>query len=203
MEGLTLFKIGQFIILLTFAVFISDFRKKGGMVPLINGKLTLSMRFCYPVLICGCGFVIATLKLLLPLDFVALTVTLLGTFLVVKAKIDLGKYHTWAGYHFKATKLVTEGIYTFIRHPIYTGVYVFILGGLLISIPNLGVISAKILYTPWFVTYIGLAALAYMMALIPIIASRETALLLQQFGDEFLEYQQQVHAFLPLRIFKG
>jgi len=202
MEGLILFKVAQFIILLTFAVSISDIRNKKGMVPLINGKLTLSMRFCYPVLICGCGFVIATLNLLLPLDFAALAVTLLGTSLVVKAKIDLGKYHTWAGYHFEATKLVTEGIYTFIRHPIYTGVYIFILGGLLISIPNLGVISTRILYTPWFVTYIGLAALVYMMALIPIIASRETALLLQQFGDEFLEYQQQVHAFLPLRKFK-
>ena len=55
----------------------------------------------------------------------------------------------------------------------------------------------------WFLTKIGPITLVYMMALIPIIASRETALLLQQFGDEFLEYQQQVHAFLPLRMFKG
>jgi protein-S-isoprenylcysteine O-methyltransferase Ste14 len=203
MEGITLFKVAQFIILLSFVILVSDIRNKRGMVPLINGKLTLSMRFCYPILSCGCGFVIATMNSLLPLDFAALAMTLLGTSLMVKAKRTLGEYHTWAGYHFKATKLMTEGIYAFIRHPMYTGVYIFILGGLLICIPNLGVISTRILYTPWFVTYIGLTALVYMMALIPIIASRETAHLQQQFGDEFLEYQQQVHAFLPLRKFKG
>jgi len=36
MEGLTLFKIAQFTILLTFAVFVSDLRKKKGMIPLVN-----------------------------------------------------------------------------------------------------------------------------------------------------------------------
>ncbi len=199
MENLILFKIAQFIILLTFVVFISDLRKKRRMTPLINGKLTLAMKLCYPILFCIYGFVIVTLELLLFLDFVALAVTSLGTLLVVKAKIDLGRYHTWAGYHFRATKLVTEGVYAFLRHPIYTGVYVFILGGL----------STGILHAPWFLTNIGPAALVYMvalvyiMALLPIVASQETKLLAQEFGDEFLKYQEQVHAFLPLRKFKG
>lgn len=199
MEGLMLFKIAQFIILLTFVVFVSDLRKKRRMTPLINGKLTLAMKLCYPILFCIYGFVIVTLELLLFLDFVALAVTSLGTLLVVKAKIDLKKYHTWAGYHFKTTKLVTEGVYAFLRHPIYTGVYVFILGGL----------STGILHAPWFLTNIGPAALIYMvalvyiMALLPIVASQETKLLAQEFGDEFLKYQEQVHAFLPLRKFKG
>jgi len=198
MEGLVLFKIAQFTILLTFAVFVSDIRKKKGMLPLLNGKLTFPMRFCYPILICIYGFIIATLELLLLLDFVALVVTLLGTFLVVKAKIDLRKHHTWAGYHFKTTKLVTKGIYAFIRHPMYTGVYVFILGGF----------STGVFHAPWFVTNIGLVALVYMvallyiMALLPIVASREAKLLAQEFGDEFLRYKEQVHAFLPLQKFK-
>ena len=193
MEGITLFKIAQFIILLAFAVFISDLRKKKGMRSLLNGKLTLSIKICYPILICTYGFIIATLELLLTLDFVALAVTFLGMLLVVKAKIDLGKYHTWAGFHFKATELVTEGVYAFIRHPMYTGVYIFVLGGL----------STAIFRVPWFLTLVGLITLVYMMVLVPIIASRETVLLTQEFGDEFLRYQERVHAFLPLRKFRG
>lgn len=193
MESITLFKIVQFIILLTFAAFISDLRKKKGMLSLLNGKLILSIKICYPIMICIYGFIIVTLELLLSLDFVGLAVTFLGMLLVVKAKIDLGKYHTWTGFHFKATELVTEGVYAFIRHPMYTGVYIFVLGGL----------STAIFHVPWFLTVVGFITLVYMMALIPIIASRETALLAQEFGDEFLRYQERVHAFLPLRRFKG
>jgi len=193
MEGITLFKIAQFIILLTFAAFVSDLRKKKGMLSLLNGKLVLSMKICYPIMICIYGFIIATLELLSILDFVALAMTFLGMLLVAKAKIDLGKCHTWAGFHFKATELVTEGVYAFIRHPMYTGVCVFALGGL----------SMAIFRVPWFLTTIGFITLVYMMVLIPVIASQETVLLAQEFGDEFLRYQEQVHAFLPLRKFRG
>jgi len=42
-----------------------------------------------------------------------------------------------------------------------------------------------------------------MMALLPIVASWKTKLLAQELGNEFLKYQEQVHAFLPLRKFKG
>lgn len=37
----------------------------------------------------------------------------------------------------------------------------------------------------------------------PIVASWETKLLAQELGDEFLRYQEQAHAFLALRRFKG
>ena len=60
-----------------------------------------------------------------------------------------------------------------------------------------------ILHAPWFLTNIGPATLLYIVALLPIVASRETKPLAQEFGDEFLKYQEQVHAFLPLRKFKG
>jgi len=199
MEGLTLFKIAQFIILLTFAVFVSDLRKKKGMVPLLNSKLTLAMKICYPILFCVYGFVIATIESLSFLDFVALAVTSIATSLVVKAKIDLRRYHTWAGYHFDTTELVAAGVYAFIRHPLYTGVYIFILGGL----------SNSIIHALWFLSGMWpvipacAVALLYVMVLLPIIASRETEFLAQEFGGEFLKYQGQVHAFLPLRKFKG
>ena len=143
------------------------------------------------------------MDLLSLLDFVTIAVTFLGTLLVVKAKMDLREHYVWAGYHFKTTKLVTEGVYAFIRHPLYTGTYIFIFGGLLIGISFFGELSPEILHATWFLTYIGLITLVYMITLLPIIATRETKLLAQQFGNEFLKYQEQVHAFLPPRKFKG
>ena len=202
MEGLTMFKIGQFLVLFTFLAFISDIRKKEGMTPLVNSKLILAMKLCYLILLCSYAYMLITMDMLSPLDFIALAVTSLGTFLVVKAKMDLRRHHTWAGYRFKTTKLVTEGIYAFIRHPLYTGVYIFILGGLSIGIARLGGLSTSILREPWVLTNIGLT-LVYIMALLPIIATRESKLLAREFGQEFLAYKERVHAFLPLRKFKG
>jgi len=65
-----------------------------------------------------------------------------------------------------------------------------------------GGLSTGILHASWFLTKIGLITLVYMMALLPIVASWETKLLAQELGNEFLKYQEQVHAFLPLRKFK-
>jgi len=51
----TLFKLVQFVTMGVFVVFISDFRKKTGMVPLVNEKLTTLLKLTYfiPVIICG------------------------------------------------------------------------------------------------------------------------------------------------------
>ena len=67
-----------------------------------------------------------------------------------------------------------------------------------------GIIHALwFLFGMWPVISVHAVALVYIMALLPIIASRETKPSAQEFGDEFLKYQEQVHAFLPLRKFKG
>ncbi|HEY9205124.1 MAG TPA: methyltransferase [Candidatus Methanoperedens sp.] len=193
MESLILFKTVQFIILVTLLLFISDFRKKKGMHPLINYKLILVLKLCYLITVCIYGYVLVTLDRLLLSDFVAIILTFLGTLLTAKAKIDLGKYHTWIGYHLEITKHVTKGVYAFIRHPLYTGVYIFIFG----------LLSTLIPHAPWFLTAIILITLAYIMTFIAIAAAREDKYLSQDFGEEFLKYQKQVHPFLPLRKFKG
>ena len=43
---------------------------------------------------------------------------------------------------------------------------------------------------------------ACVMAFLVIVARRETKLLIKELGEEFLAYQRQVHAFLPLRKYK-
>jgi len=192
MESVNLFKIVQFITLIIFTAFISDLRKKEEMHPLINEKLTIAVKILYFVPISIYGYTVATLDFLLITDFVGLALAILGTVLVVKAKIDLGEYHAWTGYQLRVTKLVTKGIYSYIRHPLYTGIYIFIFGTFL----------TLITHAQWYLTGIWLIILVYIMVFLAVTAARETKLLAQKVGDEFLRYQSRVHSFLPIRRFK-
>jgi len=70
--SLILFKVIEFIILLVFAIFISDFRMKKGMVPLINKQLILVLKLSYCVPICIYVYTLITLNNLLIFDFIAL-----------------------------------------------------------------------------------------------------------------------------------
>ncbi len=188
-ENVFLFKLVQFGVLFIFAVVISDIRKKRGMVPLINGKMTLALKFICLVPITVYGYTFFTLDWLSNFDFVAFALTFLGTLLAAKAKRDLGQSHTWTGYHFKKTKLVVKGIYAYIRHPIYVGVYVFVFGS----------ISTLIAHAPLLLTTIFLATSVYVMLFLAASASLETKFLVQEFGADFLKYKNQVHPFLPVR----
>ncbi|MEA3454233.1 MAG: methyltransferase [Candidatus Caldatribacteriota bacterium] len=188
-----IFKIIEFIILLVFAISISDFRMKKGMVPLINKKLILVLKLSYFVPICIYVYTLVILNNLLIFDFIALILTFFGTLLVVKAKIDIGEYHSWTGYQLHPTKITTKGIYSFIRHPLYTGIYIFIFGGLSTTIPH----------TPLYLLTIAIITLIYIMIFLAATAVRETKFLIKEFGEEFLKYQMQVHSFLPLKKFKS
>ena len=192
MESVNLFKIIQFITLIIFTAFISDLRKKKGMYPLISKKLIIAVKITYFVPISIYGYTLATLNYLLITDFVGLGIALLGTCLVVKAKTDIGEYHAWTGYQLRTTKLVTRGIYAFIRHPLYTGIYLFIFGTFL----------TLVTHAYWFLTTVWVIVLVYIMAVLAVSAARETKLLAQAFGDDFLNYKKQVHSFLPIRRFK-
>jgi len=87
----TIFKLVQFITMGVFVVFISDFRKKTGMVPLVNEKITKILKLSYFVPLIICGYTLAIMDYLTYLDFLALTLTFLGTIVVAKAKLDSKK----------------------------------------------------------------------------------------------------------------
>ena len=86
----TIFQLVQFITMGVFIVFISNFRKKTGMVPLVNEKITKLLKFSYfgPLIICG--YTLATMDYLSYFDFLAVALTVLGTIVVVKSKLDFG-----------------------------------------------------------------------------------------------------------------
>jgi protein-S-isoprenylcysteine O-methyltransferase Ste14 len=86
----------------------------------------------------------------------------------------------WRRIHRAKGALVTDGIYTSVRHPQYLGLFILI-ASLLIQWPTiLSVLMAPVL----FVTYVRLAR-------------REERELELQFGDAYLAYKARVPAFFP------
>lgn len=189
MTAIFAYRIIQILILVVFAVFISDHRRKPDMIPLIDRRLTLLMKLSYPIPTAINFYVLFTLDRLYPVDLVAVALNALGAFLVVRAKRDLGQYHTWTGYGAMHTQLVRHSIYGLIRHPLYTGIYLFIVGSLILALAH----------AAWYLVAIMAVTLGYIMAFLAAAARREDRFLQQQFGQEYLAYQAQVHAFLPVR----
>lgn len=186
-----IFQITQALVAVTFAVFISDFRKKKNMIPLVKEKWTLLLKlFCLPPLAIY-AYILVTLQWIAQLDLFALGLTILGMLLVSKSKLDLSKHHTWAGYCLSSSKLFAKGIYAYIRHPLYTGIYAFIFGLLLTVVPH----------TNWIVALAAAIPLMYAMVFLAHSAAKETRMLVEKLGVDFLAYKHQVHFCLPLHKF--
>jgi protein-S-isoprenylcysteine O-methyltransferase Ste14 len=186
---ITLFKLSQFLIISIFVVFISDFRKKTGMVPLINERITMFIKFSYFIPVTIFAYTIATMDYLTPFDFLASALTFVGTVVIVKAKLDLDICHTWAGYCKQSSKLEVSGIYAYIRHPLYLGVHLFSIGGLVILT----------LHTQLYLIMVTVTMGLFMILFLTITASKETVYLTKKLGNNFIRYRDQVHPFLPFK----
>ena len=77
-------------------------------------------------------------------------------------------------------KLVTGGIYRFIRHPLYTFGSSFI-------------VSFGMMADNWFIAMFGVLAFILMAIRTP----KEEANLIEKFGDEYREYMKRTGRFLP------
>jgi protein-S-isoprenylcysteine O-methyltransferase Ste14 len=106
-----------------------------------------------------------------PLRVVALAIAIVGLFGVIAARYTLGKSFSVRA---KATALVTNGIYSRIRNPIYvSGMFFFFGVFLMLARPQL---------------------LAIFVVIIPlqiVRARREAAVLEAKFGDEYREYRKR------------
>ena len=183
------FQFFQAVVAITFAVFIADFRRKTGMVPLISEKWTYVLKLVLLAPLLVYAYALLTLNGLSLVDLAGFGLTFLGTALVVKAKWDLARHHTWTGFCMDAPKLVSHGIYSYIRHPLYAGVYLFVSGLMLTAA----------LHASWYLVVPAGLALVYILSFLAVSASRETRRLEKKLGREFTEYKKQVHFCLPLR----
>jgi len=187
--SLIIFKVLGLMILFIFVFFVSDFRNKEGMISLVDKKWILIIKLFYTIPILLYFYIVLSLEDIQIYDYIAFILTLSGTFIVVKAKKDMGKYHTWAGHKLNTTRMITRGIYSFIRHPLYTGINIFILGALVISINH----------NPFniYLSLIAFMIVVFIMAFLVMMALKESQFLLEEFGEEYIRYRSQVHAFLP------
>ena len=80
----------------------------------------------------------------------------------------------------KEHKLVTRGIYRWIRHPLYT-------------IGSSFIISFGMMADNWFIAAFGILAFILMASRTP----KEEANLIEKFGDEYREYMKRTGRYLP------
>lgn len=86
----------------------------------------------------------------------------------------------WIRIYYRGDSLVTDGVYGLIRHPQYAGIFLVIFG--------------QLVHWP---TVFTLALAPVIVWLCARLARREEARLIDRFGDQYREYQQQVPRFIP------
>jgi len=194
MEIVKAYQIFQCLNTLVFMYFISDFRRKITQERdwYLDKKFTVLMRVCYPLPVFIYLYTLMTFEQVFITDYLASCCTILGTSLIIKAKHDLGELHLWAGWYYpQLDTFIVHGIYSWIRHPLYVGIYITIIGVLLTVVPHAHYLLSLIIFILY--SYIG--------GILALSAVKETQKLSEQFGHKFLEYKKQVHPFLPIRKF--
>jgi len=106
-----------------------------------------------------------------------------GMALVLAGRLTLGKYYfvsTGLGAQlFAGHRLITSGPYAFVRHPMYTGIFLAAIGSLLV-------------YFTWTTLFLVCFAPLTMVR-----AWREEKVLAAEFGEEWWAYRERVPMFLP------
>ncbi len=180
------------IVFVIFVYYVFDIRKKEGMTPLIANIWTLLMKLFAGAMLFYYAYMVVVVESPSRLDTISLLIAALGTSLVAAAKVTLGKYHTWAGYHKKETKIVSHGIYSRIRHPLYTGAILYEIAVLMYLAPRISEGET------WFVALIA-GVFTYMICFNIYLASLESREMKRKFGEEFDQYKARVRAFIPVR----
>jgi protein-S-isoprenylcysteine O-methyltransferase Ste14 len=106
-----------------------------------------------------------------------------GIALVLWGRQALGKFHNLSSTQgvqlFADHELITSGPFAFVRHPMYLGFFLSVLGGLL-------------LYQTWTMFIFLLCSPVFVKR-----AQREEEALISAFGEEYESYQRRVPAFFP------
>lgn len=80
-------------------------------------------------------------------------------------------------------RLVTEGVYSRMRHPQYTGLFVIVFGEGIVHWP----------------TIVSVAAFPIIVLAYTLLARKEERQMVEKFGDKYREYQRHVPMFIPRR----
>lgn len=113
-------------------------------------------------------------------EWVGLAVTLLGVALAASGKIRLGRWFSATLGVKQGHRLITAWPYSWVRHPVYAGLVIAIVGSALTWNSLLTLVLGVLLVAPlWFHTHY------------------EELLFEQHFGDEFRTYRERVPRLVP------
>jgi protein-S-isoprenylcysteine O-methyltransferase Ste14 len=111
-------------------------------------------------------------------EWVKLLICQLGGFIMLVGLIIMGK--GWKQIHEAQGELVTDGIYAYVRHPQYSGLFLITIG--------------MLIQWPTIITLVMWPILMYAYYRLAIREEREVE---SQFGEAYLEYKRKVPAFIP------
>ena len=83
----------------------------------------------------------------------------------------------------RKNRLMTDGVYARLRHPQYTGLFLIVFGEGIVHWP----------------TIVSVVAFPVIVIAYTMLARKEERQMVEQFGDEYREYQRRVPMFIPRR----
>ena len=186
MNTLLIFQVAQALMAVILLFFIFDIKVVGKQH--INSNLPLLIGVLFPLYIIGFIMIVFSLSesinMIVKLTFFS---TVIGLIMVIKARMDLKNVYAWPGHFREETTLVKSGIYKYIRHPIYVGIYIFILGTLLFVIAFSNFVSGLLM------ALVG----SILLAFITIATRLEEVHLQKNLGESYALYKKEVHAVFP------
>jgi protein-S-isoprenylcysteine O-methyltransferase len=110
-------------------------------------------------------------------------ITVAGLLFAVWARVHLGR--NWSGSPTIKVghQLIRSGPYRYVRNPIYTGILV-------------GLIGTALVIGMWIVVFaVGVGVVAFLLKI-----RAEEELLMEKFGDEYMNYKREVKSLIPFVI---
>lgn len=117
----------------------------------------------------------------LAVAYVGIAFMIIGGIIMIISRVQLGKYGTPVVHTGEDHKLVTKGLYKYVRHPMYSGATIMMLGPYL-AFRSLFVLIGMIIF------FIPMMRMRMKM---------EEETLLQTFGDEYRDYMKRTKRFIP------
>jgi protein-S-isoprenylcysteine O-methyltransferase Ste14 len=173
-------------VLVAVAIDFREFRRRGGVKQeqksiVETGSMLLFFFLYYLILRTGAGSIaIPVVWLRLTLAAIGTLVVIAGCYVNIKGRFDLGKNWSNQIRIYSDQALVTGGVYSIVRHPLYASLIWMFIGASLVYANVLALLSTLLVFLP-FMYYR---------------AKQEERLLEKEF-DGYVEYRNKVGMFFP------
>ncbi|MFT3901603.1 MAG: isoprenylcysteine carboxylmethyltransferase family protein [Niabella sp.] len=112
--------------------------------------------------------------------FIGLSISIIGAIIACISRYKLGKNWSLSVQRKENHQLIQDGVYKFVRHPIYTGLLLLFIGNAIIVGDYRAIIAVLIVFVSLWLKL-----------------KREEKLLTKTFGTEYTEYKNQSKALIP------